>query len=413
MSGLLLALLLLQAPTALQQNAGVVMGVVLTEKRVPLEGVRVAVTPADAILADSLLESIGLTDKDGRYRLENVSPGLYHVLFGRSTAAKYHPGVKTTEGATTIQVTAGGTTAVPSFIVQRIGVRGRVVDMATGMGRSIQSLSVCCDDSNIVASTFSSATTLFRPTGTPFGVTVHDDGTFAFSLPPHATAQMQATDPSILAVGQTVSVGDTDLTEVVIKVSAGVELQGEVVDRFGTPVTGASVRLLRKAGSTVPILIAQNGFLASQAPPTPSDTVREGRFTLRRLLPGTYILEVISAGVNSVEREIEIPTYGTMQIRVDLPFTQIPGRIVAADDGPIPTVRNIRLLTAPPEERYLYGFPDESGQFFLLLAPGEYRISTFSMGHAVRSITVGSKELKDQPFVFDGIDRSEIRIIVE
>ena len=70
MSGILLALvLLIQTPTPVQQRTGVVTGIVRTSAGTPLEGVRVAVTPADVAVADDILESIGLTDKDGRYRL--------------------------------------------------------------------------------------------------------------------------------------------------------------------------------------------------------------------------------------------------------------------------------------------------------------------------------------------------------
>src|SRR4029450_5513632 len=94
MSSLLLVLLLLvQVPAGLQAQTGVVTGILRTDTGLPLEGVRVAVTPANESIADSVLESLVLTDSTGRYRLENVSPGRYNILVGRRGQSRYHPGV--------------------------------------------------------------------------------------------------------------------------------------------------------------------------------------------------------------------------------------------------------------------------------------------------------------------------------
>jgi hypothetical protein len=79
MSGFLLALIFLQIPTALQQRTGVVTGILRTVSGLPIEGVRVAVSPAEAAVADSLPESIGQSDKEGRYRLEIVAAGVHSV----------------------------------------------------------------------------------------------------------------------------------------------------------------------------------------------------------------------------------------------------------------------------------------------------------------------------------------------
>ena len=87
-----------------------------TDTGLPLAGVRVAVTPADPSIADSVLESLGLTDSTGRYRLENVSPGRYNILVGRRSQSRYHPGVTELSRATTIQVVAGSTIEVPDMV---------------------------------------------------------------------------------------------------------------------------------------------------------------------------------------------------------------------------------------------------------------------------------------------------------
>jgi len=59
MTSLLLRLLLfVQVPAGIQGQTGVVTGVLRTETGLPLSGVRVAVTPANQSIADSLLESL-------------------------------------------------------------------------------------------------------------------------------------------------------------------------------------------------------------------------------------------------------------------------------------------------------------------------------------------------------------------
>src|SRR5688572_10041463 len=106
-SFLLVLSLLVQAPAGVPAQTGVVTGILRTDTGLPLEGVRVAVTPANEAIADSVLESQGLTDSAGRYRLENVSPGRYNILVGRRGQSRYHPGVVELGRATTIQIVAG------------------------------------------------------------------------------------------------------------------------------------------------------------------------------------------------------------------------------------------------------------------------------------------------------------------
>jgi hypothetical protein len=380
MSGFLLALIILQIPTALQQHTGVVTGIVRTISGLPIEGARVAVSPAEAAVADSLLESIGQSDKEGRYRLENVSPGRYHVLFGSSTNPTYHPGVEATAGATTVLVTGGSPTTVSDMTLQRTRVGGRVVDAGTGKGRHIERLTVCCDAG------FSPATR------------VNEDGTFAFFLP-SGDMMLQASDPAIVTVGQPLTVGKEDITDLVVPVSSALVFEAEILDRLGTPVTGVTARM-------------HNSRLIAAAS-IPSATVRDGRLSIPRLVPGRYTLEIVAAGVHSVKQEIELPLSRETRLRVELPFTQIAGRVVAADGTKRSTVRMVCLLSSALDAGFSYSFPDANGRFFVLLRQGEYRISTDDPRHTLKSIVVGDKELKNQLLVFDGNSLPEVLITIE
>jgi hypothetical protein len=427
---LLSLLLVLPVPAPIQQRSGVVTGILRTDKGEFLEGVRVAVMPAGAGVADSLLESIGQTDKDGRYRLENVSPGNYLVVFGRSLSLQYHPGLPGPEGATTIAVTAGSTINVPDLVLKRLKVTGRVVDAATGVGRHIASLAACCEYS---FSEMRGGTVL--ATGNSFAASVNDDGTFGFEALPSGSFTLQALDPGIISQGQPLRVGNTDMTDVVIKVSSGVAVDGEIVDRLGMPVSGVISRLRPKPANTdshslaVALGPAQTGTAmasatgyqgtmnaasfgrlaaSSFATPLPPDVQvgPDGRFAMRRVLPGIYMLDVNAPGGNSVEREIEVGPFGLTNLRVEMPFTHFVGRIAAADGGLLPKVGSVRLISTGADGRIFYSYPDEAGRFSMLLAAGSYRISTDGQGHSVRSIS-------NPEFVFDGVNKPDIVITVE
>src|SRR5262245_25007689 len=170
-SFLLLSLLLAQIPTAIQAQTGVVTGILRTDTGLPLQGVRVAVTPANPSVADSLLESQGLTDNTGRYRLETVSPGRYNILVGRTSESSYHPAVTELREATPIQVVSGSTIEVPAMVFVGAHVSGRVVDMETGEGRRIENLVLCCDYSQPVQYREGG-----QKTGSPFMATISNDG---------------------------------------------------------------------------------------------------------------------------------------------------------------------------------------------------------------------------------------------
>jgi hypothetical protein len=431
---LLALMLLMQTSTPGQLRTGVVTGILRTNTGSPLEGVRVAVTPADAAVADDLLESIGLTDKDGRFRLENISPGRYHIVIGRGFSRSYHPGVSDPQSATVVVITAGAAVTVPDVIFGRVKVSGRVMDWATGQGRRIQSLKICCEYALSQTGSFGAVST----SGAAFATSVKDDGTFVFDDVPRGKFTIQASDPGIIATGQALSVSDVDVNGLEVRVSNGVRVQGDVFDRFGNPAPGVVARLTSRPTNTAfaiatNALIAAGGVVAVVSGPFSSPsidalqaalmrsvkpefvpTATDGRFTIDRLLPGRYLLEVNSPGRNLLEREIEVGPQGVENLRVELPFTQVVGRVVPGGGEPLPKLDgSIRLIPPAPGSQILYVFPEADGRFFMLLAPGEYRISTMNLGRSVQSITDGTRDLAREPLVFDGVRRPDILITLE
>src|SRR5262249_3322640 len=154
-----------------------VSGVLRTNQGKPLEGVRVAVTPADGTdpgESGSVLEVLAQTDREGRYLVQNIRPGRYHLATGQLGSLSYLPSITQINRAATIVVNAGATTEVHDMVFSRSSVSGRVIDSVTGMGRRIASLSLCCERS---ANTVLSFIDVDANTIT---ASVHDDGSFEF-----------------------------------------------------------------------------------------------------------------------------------------------------------------------------------------------------------------------------------------
>src|SRR6185436_1569977 len=86
----------------LSRNGQPAAGIRVTAMAIPEAGVRVSDAASFA--------SLGLTDSDGRYRLENIPPGRYYVTAGFVDVPTYYPGVASISAAKAVNVEPGGTT---------------------------------------------------------------------------------------------------------------------------------------------------------------------------------------------------------------------------------------------------------------------------------------------------------------
>jgi hypothetical protein len=427
---LLVLSLLVQVPAGLQAQTGVVTGILRTEGGLPLEGIRVAVTPANESIADSLLESLGLTDSTGRYRLENVSPGRYNILVGRGNSPKYHPGVVELGRATTIQVVAGSTVEVPEMVFAGKHVAGRVVDLATGKGRRIESLVLCCDSSLAPMR----GIPLKMGTGGNFSAKVSDDGSFVFPSVPSGNYSLSTADRDIIPVSWPLAVGENQVTGLQLPVTGGVGVQGTVLDQSGRPVA-AFVQLRPKPTNSAfetsdsPTNTAASGTLLIPRAEPSLDGVRDrlfkfakvhsvslgpdGRFALQRVYPGDYVLEVNTTGVKLLEQEIQVGIDGSTSVSVQVPANQVIGRVIAPSGGPLPKLNYIRLVRSGADGQIFYGFPDTEGHFSFLLVPGEYRVFTERLGPSVQSVSDGFRDITNSQFTFEGGRNQQIVVTLE
>ena len=82
-----------------------------------------------------------------------------------------------------------------------MSVSGRVVDLATGNGRRIEALVLCCDRS--MAYLFANPAGAVRT----FSATLSDDGSFEFPSIPPGTYSLSAADPKIVYASWALAVG--------------------------------------------------------------------------------------------------------------------------------------------------------------------------------------------------------------
>jgi hypothetical protein len=430
-SFLLSVLLLFQAPAGLQANAGVVTGILRTDAGLPLAGVRVAVSHANEAAGFSVLESLGESDSSGRYRLENVSPGRYNILVGRSGQSSYHPGVAELGRATTIQVLAGSTVEVPVMVVKGgQQVSGHVVDMATGKGRPRARLVLCCDFFQPVI--MANPNTVAEA-GT-FAAYVSDDGSFVIPLVPPGNYALSTVDPDLTPVSWALAVGEKAVTGLQLDVSEGIEVEGTVLDQNGAPVT-AAVRMRSKPTNSELNTIGAATSTSSKGPvffskaDSSLDYIRnriqkvakvhsqttgpDGRFSFKNVYPGTYLLDVTTSGITILEREIQVANAGPTNASHQVPVNRITGRVVTAGGDPLPRLNYIRIVRSGTDTEVFYGFPDAEGRFSLLLAPGQYRVFTENLGPSVQSVSDGSRDISNTEFTFEGSRNSQIVVTIQ
>jgi TonB family protein len=100
-----IALLLWTAAQTTTTNSAVISGRLLSTEDAPVTGVRVVALET----AYPRLNIAGQseTDKDGRYRLENLSPGEYFIVADPFRIPSYYPGTGNRDNSATVSVTPG------------------------------------------------------------------------------------------------------------------------------------------------------------------------------------------------------------------------------------------------------------------------------------------------------------------
>jgi hypothetical protein len=286
--------------TLLQSENGVVTGRVVSADGKASAGVRVAAVPvpeAGRGVATEVLSAISQTDASGAYRLENLSPGRYHILAGLVDSPTYYLGATTPSEARVITVARNSVQSGIDFVLLRgVGVKlsGRVIL-----------------DSRQQPSPELRRVMLAR--GAPFiaEAPVNEDGTFEFL---RVTPGSYSVVIRGVAAVTRIEVGEKDVTGIELKVPLRYEVTARiVVERNGkfpnAPVgvffegsdrRGSQAQFLSEA----PIKIL---FLEGIYRPMPND------------IPQGYTVTSIKRGsLDMMKEPLKIPSDDTSEIIVTI-----------------------------------------------------------------------------------------------
>ncbi len=164
----------------------------------------------------------------------------------------------------------------------------------------------------------------------------------------------------------------------------GFAVPGIVVDESGRGIEGALVRAVRSKprGARMDFLRLIRELPSPHAAVDSAKTGPDGRFALRRLVPGTYEIEASAKGCRlTAEREVIVsPASASREIRIVLSrgYT-LKGRVVRRTEGPIEGLRVVALLQPRGDREILEIFEkcmaatDERGEFAVEgLGPGTH-----------------------------------------
>jgi len=385
---------------------GVISGKVVDENGDPARNVMVsALRPSYAQGVRRLTSegvSLNSTNDLGEYRIFGLTPGRYYVqarsspssLYGaglpatadRVYPAVYYPGSLDLETATRVEVRAGAEAGNTNFTLrpaQAAKVRGRVVDGATGQppGRTIVSISGGSGMSGVGGIAVVNAKGEFEIGGL---------------LPGSYTASASAAAGNrMLSARETIAVGATGLSGVLLRLAAGASLAGTVRAGDATQAAGLDLTKLRvyvrspeAGGLTGAVMVP--AMPVQRAGPVPGGVDDQGNFTLENVsafrmmasisgLPDGYYLK--SANFDNQETvDTGFEATGTGRYRLDLVVggdgAQLDGAVLDIKDQPV-GVAMVVLVPADPDRRparlYKSTDTDQNGQFTLKsIPPGKY-----------------------------------------
>ena len=379
------ALLLVQIPLAPAQT-GTATGIVRTIAGAPASGVRVAaqaLTDSTAGIGEGALVSLTQTDTQGRYKLENIPPGRYYIQAGLVDLPTYYPGVSTTNGARSIQITPGAALERLDFsLVVAAGVRvsGRV---PLGAVRPA----------------------MVRLTGGAIGrgsqlntAQVQADGTFEFLRVPPGNYTLMATPTNALP-NLTLVVADKDI-DVGLPSGPGVKVSG---------VVGLGPQSPRPAN----LKVVFTGSTAWAQMETAVST--DGKFELPSVPAGNYALRTVPGSL-SAHGNVVIADRALAGIVIPA-FVELTGVAVMQDGQSLPPLSTALMIQAVPVKGTTLATAIRAdGGFRFPIVEGEYRISMGKLpeGISLKSIQYGTTDLLTTPLKLDGTgELKEIRVTME
>jgi protocatechuate 3,4-dioxygenase beta subunit len=219
----------------------------------------------------------GLSDDTGAFELKNLQPGSYMLhaqvqgfrqIVGRGNRCQ------------------AGDTDVEIKMVGQALVRGNVVSAVTGAPVTEFTCKVQFVDEN---------STIFEDTGVNERFKGRSDGSFELTGLDPGTYVIQASSKDLaptISEPFTITTEDSQVSGIVIRISAGATLKGRVVDAEGKPVAGALVTTHDNRHVENLFHDMLGTMLSSNATKQKARTDGEGYFVLQQLAPESYQIQV-------------------------------------------------------------------------------------------------------------------------
>lgn len=310
-----LLLWMLLIPGLTLAEGGVVAGTLRGTDGKPAAGIRVGIMEMPragrGLWGAGTLISQVETDNAGRYQVEKVPPGRYYIVAGKLDAPTFYPGVQEISAAKTIEVRADATVRDIDFeFVAPAPVRNTLSLPAPP--RPAVSVSGRIVLKNNPTAPMPPYVTLQATPGNSNTLAVARDGLFNVTL----AAGLQRLSVGLPEGYSLVSLtsGGKNLLAEAIDVKAGVDLvvsldvgdirpryrliamvREDSTDRF---LAGERIELVHSSGEVVRLTVNAQGTV-----------------TFPRLLQGTYVLRVESAGFDVTEKQIVI-TDSSVQVEL-------------------------------------------------------------------------------------------------
>ena len=341
------------------------------------------------------------TGNFGEYRIGDIAPGLYYLLatpapprVGKSTEAlapAYYPDSPDLARALRLAAPAGTQTRDVDFLLHRVrsaSVRGRVIDLSgNGLSDSLRlvltpQVAGCAGSTNVRQLQVDIQSGRFVADGVSPGE--------------YVLTAMERDSDAVLEGRTTLDVGDSDLNDVDLPLTAGVTLKGRIVFESQGPHATDNLQVTLTALDS----LAMKAGLTSVASP-------EGlEFQFNGVIPGVWALDVsglpegayirsISAGGRDLpDRKLDVSDAppGFLEIRLAINGGRLDGRVQSLSPG-----RRATLLLAPSDDAgrsrvAKTAVSDAGGGFFMTgIAPGDYRLFAFE--------EVDVTELQDPAFL--------------
>lgn len=317
------------------------------ETNMPIEGVNVV---ANAVVYKDPTRGQAVTDENGYFVMDGISQYSYRT---RATKKGYVP--------SGIHIAAAGS-EMEYFLVRNGGVRGQVVDAATGVGIADFKLRFG-DASGDSIQGIGKTISVSDPSGN-FEVYDLNPKTYVFEAWADGYTYSR-TEPLELAKGAW-------LDGVVIRLGKGAEVSGQVVQSLdGTPIAGAPV-VVRPDDPRPPFIMksVNEGYVKE------ATTDADGRFLVVGVGPGKYRADVVHAEYRNYQGTVFESVEGAQIDLGRIPVEmggKIQGTVSLADGTPVPFAQV--LINGTDIEYRNRAKSDEGGFYeFTRLPPGTYML---------------------------------------